>query len=172
MNGIETALAAVLLFNLLIIKQMQDFELDGKEEEFLLQYEEKLIGFLESPDKVLHLEPMNSYYRRIIHNLAVRFGFGTSSEGADKERHVVITKTKESKAPERIKRKEPVTWNFRDREFLVDPLAKEVEVYLGKDGSVGLFNKDVRDHITRKKVVSGAFKIKMNKIVELQDDEW
>ena len=151
---------------------MQDFELNGKEEEFLIQYEEKMIGFLESSDEKMHLEPMNSYYRRLIHNLALRFSFGTSSEGADKDRHVVITKKKGSKAPERIKRKDPVTWNFRDREFLVDPLAEEVEVYLGKDGSVGLFNENVRDHITRKKGVSGAFKIKMNKIVELQDEEW
>ncbi|NQU63255.1 MAG: hypothetical protein HQ517_03080 [SAR324 cluster bacterium] len=151
---------------------MQDLELEGKEEEFIIEQEEKLIEFLESKDKVLHLEPMNSFYRRLIHNLAARYGFGTSSEGADKDRHVVITKTNESKTPERIKRKDPVTWNFRDREFLVDPLAEEVDVYLAKDGSVGLYNESVRDHITRKKVVSGVFKIKMNKIVELQDDEW
>jgi hypothetical protein len=151
---------------------MQDSELHGKEEDFLIEYEEKLIGFLESSDETKHLEPMNSYYRRLIHNLALRFGFGTSSEGSDKDRHVVITKKKGSKAPERIKRKDPVIWNFREREFLVDPLAEEVEVYLGKDGSVGLFNESVRDHITKKRVVSGVFKIKMNKIVELQDEEW
>ncbi|MBU2644588.1 hypothetical protein KKI24_07765 [bacterium] len=151
---------------------MQDTELEERDEEFLLQNEEKLIAFLESSEETMHLEPMNSYYRRLVHQQALRFNFKSYSEGSDKDRHVVIDKTKKSTAPERIKRKEPVTWNFRDREFLVDPMAEEVAVYLGKDGSVGLYDESVRDHIAVKKVATGAFKVKMNKIVELHDDEW
>jgi len=151
---------------------MQDFEFQERDEDFLIQNEERLNEFLESSEETMHFEPMNSYFRRLVHQQALRFHFKSQSEGSEDNRHVVIAKTKKSKAPEKIKRKEQITWNFGDREFLVDPLAEEVAVYLGKDGSVGLYDESVRDHIATKNVVSGAFKVKMNKIVELLDDEW
>ncbi|MCP4755866.1 MAG: hypothetical protein GY866_33815 [Proteobacteria bacterium] len=144
-----------------------------KDDDFLIQYEEKLIEFLNSDEEVLGLEPMNSYYRRLIHGLAKQFKFESRSEGEAKDRHVVLAKTANITMPPRIERKEPVVWNFADREFLVDPLRKEVEVFLGKDGSVGVYDESQNtDVIAKKKVRSGAFKIKMNKIVELHDDEW
>lgn len=151
---------------------MQEFEYNERDEEFLIETEERLLAFLESGEKTMHFEPMNSYYRRLVHHQALRFHFKSHSEGSEQDRHVVVAKTKKSKAPERIKRKEPVVWNFGDREFLVDPLAESVPVYLGKDGTVGLYDERVRDHIATRNVVTGAFKIKMNKIVELHDEEW
>jgi hypothetical protein len=151
---------------------MQDLEYNDKEEEFLIQYEQRLIDFVESGEQTLHVEPMNSYYRRLMHNLALRFNLKSHSEGADRDRHVVVIKSENARVPDRIPRKDPVIWNYGDREFLVDPLAKEVEIYLGKDGTVGILSDGIKDVITSRKVVSGAFKIKRNRIVEVHDDEW
>lgn len=144
-----------------------------RDTEFLADCEERFIHFIESDETVLQLEPMNSYYRRLIHHLAMEFKFDTRSEGEEQDRHVVLTKSEKSAIPEKLVNKRPIVWNFGDHEFLVDPLQKEVEVYLGKDGTVGLYNAEANiPYITKKKVVSGAFKIKMNKIVELHDEEW
>ncbi len=152
---------------------MQNINNKEKDEDFVAQYEEQLIEFMKSDKDVLSLEPMNSYYRRLIHHLALEFNLGTYSEGEDKERHVVLSKVEKSCTPDRIKNRRSIVWNFGDQEFLVNPLADEVEVYLGRDGTVGLYDEEEKiPYITKKKVVSGAFKIKMNKIVELHDEEW
>ncbi len=152
---------------------MQRNELKVKDEVLLSDYEEQFVEFMKSEETELHLEPMNSYYRRLVHHLAKEFRLKTHSEGDGADRHVVLTKSDESLIPDKVRNQRPIVWNFGDQEFLVDPLQSLVEVYLGKDGSVGLYDETITTpYITKKKVVSGAFKIKMNKIVELHDDEW
>ena len=146
---------------------------NAKDDEFLSECEDLLAGFMKMSEKTLDLEPMNSYYRRLVHNLASKFKLETSSKGEDKERHVVLTKTEESKTPETVTKRRPIVWNFGNQEFLVNPLEECVEIYLGKDGSVGIYNESAKiPYITKKKVASGSFKIKMNKIVEMNDQEW
>lgn len=156
-----------------LIYVMQNTVYREKDDEFIAEYQERLIEFMRSDETVLVLEPMNSYYRRLVHHLALEFQLQTKSKGEEKDRHVVLAKGDKSAVPEKIKNKKPVVWNFGDQEFIVDPLQESVEVFLGKDGTVGLYdeNSDI-PYITKKKVVSGAFKVKMNKIVELHDDEW
>ena len=152
---------------------MQEIDYKEKDEEFVLNHEELLIQFFESDDDVLSLEPMNSYYRRLVHNLAKRYKYETHSEGEGDQRHIVLTKTPKIALPERIQKKSPVVWDFGDREFFIDPLKKGMEIYLGKDGSIGIYddNNGV-DYITKKKVQSSSFKIRRNKIVEIDNDEW
>lgn len=152
---------------------MQRGELKDRDEGFIADCEEQLIAFMKSDETSLPLEPMNSYYRRLIHHLATEFKLTTNSEGEGPERHVVLAKNKNSRIPEKLKNQKPIVWNFGDKEFLVDPLQPEVEVYLGKDGSVGLFDEATTTaYIAKKKITSGVFKIKLNKIVELHDKEW
>ncbi len=152
---------------------MQNSEINKRDEDFLEQYEEYLKDFLEGDESVIDLDPMNSYYRRLIHNLSVEFNLKTESKGEGKERYIILTKTKDSKLPEGIRKKRKIVWNFGDREYLVNPLKLYTEVFLAKDGSVGLCGENNKnDYLARKKVVSGSFKIKMNKIVELHDEEW
>lgn len=152
---------------------MQQNDIREKDELFVSEYEERLIAFMNSDETTIHLEPMNSYYRRLVHHLAMEFKFSTHSEGEGADRHVVLTKTEKSQIPKKLKHQKPIVWNYGDQEFLVDPLQESVEVYLGKDGSVGLYSEDSNvPYVTKKKVVSGVFKIKMNKIVELFDEEW
>lgn len=151
---------------------MAEQEFMGKDEEFIIEYQNKFVEYLEGEEKELVIEPMNSYYRRLIHQFAKRFKFKSCSEGEGIDRHIVLYKTDHSQMPERINRKQTVVWNFGEREFLIDPLQNELEVYLGKDGSVGLYDESKKSDFITKKVVSGAFKIKMNKIVEVHEDEW
>ncbi|MBU2514615.1 hypothetical protein KJ966_25095 [bacterium] len=152
---------------------MQRNELNIKDDLLLSEYEEQFVEFMKSDQTELHLEPMNSYYRRLVHHLASEFKLKTHSEGDGADRHVVLTKIAKSQVPDKLKNQRPIIWNFGDQEFLVDPLQPMVEVYLGKDGSVGLYDETVTTpYITKRKVVSGSFKIKMNKIVELHDEEW
>lgn len=152
---------------------MQRGDLKERDEIFVAEYEEQISAFIDSEETVFHLSPMNSYYRRLVHHLALEFKLKTNSEGEGNDRHVVLTKDEKSKTPDRIKKQKPTIWDFGEQEFLVDPLQPEVEIYLGKDGNVGLYDESLNvPYVTKKKVVSGVFKIKKNKIVELHDDEW
>ena len=152
---------------------MHSNDLRERDEVFVAEYEEQFIAFMKSDETEMPLVPMNSYYRRLVHHLAKEFNLDTISKGEGNDRHVVISKTENSSIPEKLRNHRPIVWNFGDHEFLVNPLQPEVEVFLGKDGSVGLYDEAMNTpYIARKKVMTGAFKIKMNKIVELHDEEW
>lgn len=152
---------------------MQGIDYKEKDEEFVLRHEELLVEFFESDDDELSLEPMNSYYRRLVHNLAKRYQYKTHSEGEGDQRHIVLTKTPKTKLVDRIQKKPPIIWDFGDREYFIDPLNKGLEVYLGKDGSIGVYeDRNNAEYITKKKVYSNSFKIRRNKIVEIDNDEW
>ena len=112
---------------------------DNKGQEFLDYYAERLVSFIQSDEEMIHLEPMNSFYRRLIHNLAIRFKLKTHSEGENRERHIVITKAGDSSIPKDLNLRTPV-WDWGDREFLVNSLEEEVEIVLNRDGSFGLKN--------------------------------
>lgn len=45
----------------------------------------------------MHLQPMNAADRRTIHRFATDYGVETASEGEGRERHIVLTSTKDSK---------------------------------------------------------------------------
>lgn len=143
------------------------------EENFLDQYEEVFRDFISSDQQQLEMEPMNSYFRKLLHDLGTEFKFETTSNGEGPERHILVRKTEESKAPEKTLRKKRQTWSFGDREFFVDSTSNSVEVYLDRNGNVGFYDKrSDPKHIARKKVTTGSFKIKENKIIEIIDSEW
>lgn len=151
--------------------------LSPDDEEFLMSVEEDLRIFMESEDQtLLHLESMNSYQRRLVHHLIKPYHLGSTSEGEGADRHIVITKTENSCMPaaqHRIteNRKIPV-WSYGEREFFV-PMNRNTEITLIKNGTVGVYQgEDERLLLDRRIVTSGAFKIKNNKIIEFQDDEW
>ena len=152
---------------------MQQGAFKDRDEVFIAEYEEQLLAFFESDEKMMHLSPMNSYYRRLVHHLALEFNFDTHSEGEEADRHVVVAKKKGSHIPKRLEHQKPKVFDFGEQEFLVDPLQPEVEIFLGKDGSLGIYDESANiPYVTKKKVVSGVFKVKNNKIVELHDEEW
>ena len=151
---------------------MEKLPENQKDREFVDYYAERLVSFLKSIEKTIHLEPMNSFYRRLVHNLAKRFHFNTKSEGENLDRHIVITKTEGSRVPEDLNIKRPV-WDWGDREFLVNPMEPEVEIVLLHNGSFGLRGENEKERsYDMRKITTGSFKIKNNKIVTIHDMEW
>lgn len=143
------------------------------DEDFRAEAAELLKEFMNSDEQEKHLPAMNSYYRRLTHKLATSFGLDTRSEGEDKDRHIVVTKTPDSKIPEALPQKKVILWHFGDREFFVDPMQSEVEVYLSADGTVGVWEEDAGiKALDRKLVTTGSFKIKRNQIIEIHHPEW
>jgi len=146
---------------------------DDKEIEVQLEYQNVLTEFMHSGEETLALPSMNSFYRRIVHQLAKRYRIASSSAGSEQDRHVVLVKNENSVIPKPIAPKAAPVWSFGDREFLVDPLQPTVGVALEKDGTVCVYDpKKHSTYLDQKNITSGAFKIKMNKIIEIQDNEW
>ncbi len=75
-------------------------EREAAEREFLAEMEERLQQFIESDEKDLALEPMNSFKRRLVHNLAKTFRIQTESRGEDRDRYVYLIRTADSIVPE------------------------------------------------------------------------
>ncbi|MDT8445371.1 MAG: R3H domain-containing nucleic acid-binding protein [bacterium] len=143
------------------------------EEEFMVEVAELLKTFMESDLSEQHLPAMNSYYRRLTHQLATRFGLDTRSEGEAKDRHIVVAKTDDSTVPEDLPEKKNIIWNFGDQEFFVDPMQREVDIYLAEDGTVGVWDASAPVRVLdRKKVNTGSFKIKQSQIVLITSPNW
>lgn len=48
------------------------------------------INQVKESGEVLHLQPMNASDRRVVHKLASEYGLETESEGAGRDRHIVL----------------------------------------------------------------------------------
>ncbi|SCX04512.1 R3H domain-containing nucleic acid-binding protein [Candidatus Aquiluna sp. UB-MaderosW2red] len=64
----------------------------AKKTEQLKQLVDRTIAKLEESDKEQHLKPMSSYDRKLVHDMVSEAGFISESEGAGKERHIVVRK--------------------------------------------------------------------------------
>ena len=60
--------------------------------EQLRQQVERAVAKLEESDRDQHLKPMSSYDRKLVHDMVAEAGMVSESEGAGKDRHVVIRK--------------------------------------------------------------------------------
>jgi hypothetical protein len=76
-----------------------DADRERAELEFTAEMHERLQQFLASDEQGLALEPMNSFRRRIVHNLAKEYNIETESRGEERERHVYLIRTASSAAP-------------------------------------------------------------------------
>jgi hypothetical protein len=61
--------------------------------------ESRLKIFVEAEESELALEPMNSFKRRIVHNLAKDYQIQSESRGEERDRHVFLRKTAETAIP-------------------------------------------------------------------------
>jgi len=132
------------------------------------QFEE----FIKSGETTLLMPPMNSYKRRLVHQLALEFEMESQSEGEDKERHNVLTKTDKTAVPQKSPLKQ-ITWNHGNREYLTPKSRDGVKISLLSNGSVmtdGAYLPD--DIITSKVVTTGSFKVINNRIIEFHEDGW
>lgn len=60
---------------------------------------EEWIKQVKDSGEVMHLRPMNSADRRVVHRMATEAGLGTESEGESRDRHVVLKPAEKAKEP-------------------------------------------------------------------------
>jgi hypothetical protein len=81
------------------------FDRDRSEQEFTDEMHARLQQFLASDEQGMALEPMNSFKRRIVHNLAKEYGIETESRGEERDRHVYLVRTTSSATPSNAPRR-------------------------------------------------------------------
>ena len=157
----------------MIRKKTEENRLSSEEQAFLSLQENLLAEFVNSEKEILHLEPMNAYYRRLIHQLSIEFKLESFSEGEDKNRHIVLKKNPDSTIPEQKYNEQNTCWDFGDREFFVGKDSSGIKIVLTSDGNVEEYmSQDSIKIIARKTVTTGSFKIKQNQIIVITDEIW
>ena len=142
-----------------------------EEDGFSEETELRIQRFLQSDDKELVFEPMNSYKRRLVHNIAKPYQLDTESRGEEPERHVCLVKTADSKAPSGVRL--PRAWDFGNQTFAVNPGEEGLRIALKEDGSLEIFREGDRKHVVDERLVTTReLKIKGGKIVLPGDPGW
>ncbi len=134
----------------------------------------RIAYFLRSPEEELELEPMNSYRRRMVHSIAVKFNLRTESRGEDRDRYVCLVKTPETLAAVAVAEAAPAgrvrLWDFGSQTFPVNPGKAGIHMALKVDGSLELFREQDRAHIVADRIVTTReFRVRQGRIL-LPDD--
>lgn len=138
--------------------------------EFGREIEMRISYFLQSEETELELEPMNSYRRRMVHNVARKFSLDTESRGEDRNRYVCLIKTEDTPAkaadvPAQAPRVR--LWDYGSQTFPVNPGKKGIHMALKVDGSIELFRESERSHVLADRVVTAReFRVRDGKIVQ------
>jgi R3H domain len=148
------------------------------EREFTREIEMRISYFLQSQEPELELEPMNSYRRRIVHNLAGRFHLRTESRGEDRDRYVCLVKTEETvaepqgAAPAGAQGVAPAEtprvrlWDFGSQTFPVNPGPNGIHMALKSDGSLEIFRPEERSHVLAERVItSREFRVRQGQLL-------
>jgi len=134
------------------------------EKEFAREIEMRVAYFLDSNEQELELEPMNSYRRRVVHNLAGKYNLGTESRGEDRDRYVCLSKTKET--PEAAAPGKVRLWDFGSQTYNINPGEKGIHLALKLDGSVEIWREEEKKQIIVDRVVHAReFRIRQGKIL-------
>lgn len=134
------------------------------EKEFLREMEMRIAYFIQSGDTELELEPMNSYRRRIAHNLASQYNLKSESRGEDRERRVCLVKSGEASADTPAPKVR--LWDFGVQTFNVTPGEKGIHMALKIDGSVELYREGEKRNIIADRVVEATeFRVRKGKFL-------
>lgn len=134
--------------------------------------------FINSDEKMLELDPMNGYQRRLIHKLASAYHLESKSVGNDDERFVCLVKTEKTAMPaprnnssrSRNNGNGNSNSNYtHDQSYFAYPNTK---IILRSDGSVGVPTRDERLPTIDERTVDGEFKIIKSKIICPSDEAW
>ena len=177
------------------------FDREHSEQEFTDEMHARLQQFLASDEQGMALEPMNSFKRRIVHNLAKEYQIETESRGEDRERHVYLIRTTSSATPADAPRRKPGEvpvrvqssegededesperpeshhagrlWDFGSQTFPVNPGESGVHIAVKRDGSVEIFQEKDRNHVVAERVVTARqFRVRKGKIVQPGEPGW
>ncbi len=134
------------------------------EKEFIREMEMRIAYFIQSGETELELEPMNSYRRRIVHNLANKYNMNSESRGEDRDRYVCLVKTEETAndPPQTNVR----LWDYGIQTFNVNPGDKGIRMALKIDGSVELYREGEKRNIIADRLVEATeFRVRKGKIL-------
>lgn len=144
---------------------------DRAEAEFTADINNRLRHFMESDETELSLEPMNSYKRRLVHQIAKPFNLGTDSRGEEPERYVYLEKTPDSRTPKNAPRARE--WDFGTITYAVNPGEDGLRLALKLDGSLEIWREGNTHHIVDERLVtSRQVRIRKGKIVQPGEPGW
>ena len=139
---------------------------------FTSDLETRVKYFMASEDKELELEPMNSYKRRLVHQVAKDFSLNTDSRGEEPNRFVCLIKTEDSKTPAG-KGSNPRLWDFGNQTFPVNPGEDGVRLALKTDGSIELVMEGRQYNVLDEQLVTSTeIRIRKGKIVQPGEPNW
>ena len=136
--------------------------------ELIAEINDAVVLFVKSEETHLQLEPMNSFRRRMVHKIGTNYKLTSESTGEGINRSVSLRKTELTEIPENI-----IQNNVIDRGIEIFYAKPETEIVLRKDGSFGiaLNEREIRI-LDRRPVEEGEFRIRQNKIVCRNDNNW
>ena len=139
---------------------------------FVSDLETRVKFFMSGDDKELELEPMNSYKRRLVHQVAKDFHLDTDSRGEEPNRFVCLIKTEDSKTPA-DKGRNPRLWDFGSQTFPINPGADGVRLALKTDGSIELVGEGRQYNVLDEQLVTAReIRIRKGKIVQPGEPNW
>ena len=174
---------------------------ERSEREFSDEMHRRLQQFLVSDEQGMALEPMNSFKRRIVHNLAKEYRIETESRGEDRERHVYLMRTTSSATPANAPRGNPDeapapggslrvrqeeapedatdlpgstrVWDFGSQTFPINPGEKGVHIAVKRDGSIEIFQEKDRNHVVADRIVtSRQIRVRKGRILQPGEPGW
>ena len=145
-----------------------DMELSSSDEELIAEINDTLIRFVKSEETHLQLEPMNSFRRRMVHKIGTKYKLTSESTGEGINRLVSLRKTELTEIPEKIMQNNDI-----DRGIEIFFSKPGTEIVLRIDGSFGIaLNERETRILDRRPVEDGEFRIRQNKIVCRNDNNW
>ncbi|MBF0278395.1 MAG: hypothetical protein HQM13_11410 [SAR324 cluster bacterium] len=147
---------------------MEDRSLTREDQEFLDSVHEDLEKFLKGDQEMYEFQPMNSYRRRLVHNLVSDFKLKSHSVG-EEERFVCVIKTENAAVPKKKSNSYHKVHDYGMQTFWVAP---KTRIILRSDGSFGIPLKSDRLASVDERVVERSFRIRNNKIVCQGEEGW
>ena len=147
---------------------IDDMELSSSDQELMTEINVALISFIKSNETHLQMDPMNSYYRMMVHKVGTEYKLRSESKGNGENRSVRSSKTISTKIPDNFNKQRII-----DRGIEIFYAKSGSEIVLRNDGSFGVSIKEHDDKILDRRIVNdGEFRIRNNKIICKQDNDW
>ena len=147
---------------------IDNLELSSSDKELLNDINAKIVSFVQSDDTYLQMDPMNSYYRMMVHKVGTEYKLRSESKGNGENRSVRLSKTISTKIPDNFNKQRII-----DRGIEIFYAKSGSEIVLRNDGSFGVSLKELDDKILDRRIVDdGEFRIRNNKIICKQDSNW
>ncbi|MBL4823796.1 MAG: hypothetical protein JKY07_00870 [SAR324 cluster bacterium] len=147
---------------------IDDMELSSSDQELLTDVNAAIVRFIKSDESHLQMEPMNSYRRRMVHKICAEYKLTSESTGEGESRSVRLAKTAETTIPKNINQQRVI-----DRGIEIFYAKPGAEIVLRHDGSFGVSLKERENKLLdRRTVEDGEFRIRENKIICKQDNNW